>query len=496
MARHLRRHTCFFKLGGMWQRMQSFFGVGEDWVRPLPKQWLRTDVQIALACLVLAVLMLQTISVVTGDHFAQPLWLQLIFIAIPAVALVGRRRYPVTGGVVAVLVMFLGSYWFPELGAFISTQVLVFFLVFSAFAWGRDRMQLLGLVGFSALCLLVWMAWTVALASGTSQIAESLGLDEGESLSFGRLLAFTFMNFSMNAIYFGGAIILGTVTWRNAQKSAELAKYSELLAAHSRTQTRQAVVSERLRIARELHDVVAHHVSAIGVHAGAARRVLERNDSPESRETVASTLTQVESSSRQAVTEMRSLLGALRDSSEVEIDHSPLQDFSDGAVAEEAAEASGEAESAGADRSPGAGPGLDRLEELAESFAGDRPRVDLTVVEHPDFPRSAVPPAVSASLYRIAQESVSNVRAHSTASVAGLTMRTGLSTMGGADEVPFAEVEVVDDGRPRHGTAGTGMGQLGMRERARSLGGVVEIGPRALGGYRVRVRLPLVRKES
>lgn len=469
----------------MWQRVQSFFGVGEDWVRPLPEKWLRTDLKIALGCFVVAVLLLQTISVVNMGQISQPLWLQLLFIAVPAVMLVGRRRFPVTGGLVAVIIMFGGSYWFPELGAFISTQVLVFFLVFSAFAWGRERGQLVGLVAVSGLCLFGWVAWVIALASGTSQLAEAFDLAEGEELSFGRLVAFAFLNFAMNLIYFGGAIVLGTVTWRNAQKTAEIADYNALLEAHAQSQTRQAVTNERLRIARELHDVVAHHVSAIGVHAGAARRVMERSDSAASRETVASTLTQVEGSSRQAVTEMRSLLGALRDTSEVSIDHAPLQDFSDdGAGAEDA------------NRAPGAGPGLDRLEELAESFSGDRPQVDLDVVEDPTLPCSAIPPAVSASLYRIAQESLSNVRTHSTASSAQLTLRTGRATMAGTPEVPFAEVEVVDDGRPRHGTGGTGMGQLGMRERARSLGGVVEIGPRALGGYRVRVRLPLVRKES
>ena len=476
----------------MWQRVQSFFGVGEDWVRPLPERWLRTDLKIALGCFVVAVLLLQTISVVNMGQISQPLWLQLLFIAVPAVMLVGRRRFPVTGGLVAVLIMFGGSYWFPELGAFISTQVLVFFLVFSAFAWGRERGQLVGLVAFSGLCLLGWVAWVIAIASGTSQLAEAFDLAEGEELSFGRLVAFAFLNFAMNLIYFGGAIVLGTVTWRNAQKTAEIADYNALLEAHAQSQTRQAVTNERLRIARELHDVVAHHVSAIGVHAGAARRVMERSDSVSSRETVASTLTQVHGSSRQAVTEMRSLLGALRDTSEVSIDHAPLQDFSDdGAGAVEAG-----ADSDVSHRSPGAGPGLDRLEELAKSFSGDRPQVDLDVVEDPTLPRSAVPPAVSASLYRIAQESLSNVRTHSTASSARLTLRTGRATMAGTPEVPFAEVEVVDDGRPRHGTGGTGMGQLGMRERARSLGGVVEIGPRALGGYRVRVRLPLIRKES
>jgi signal transduction histidine kinase len=89
---------------------------------------------------------------------------------------------------------------------------------------------------------------------------------------------------------------------------------------------------------------------------------------------------------------------------------------------------------------------------------------------------------------------MANVRKHSTARSATVTLRV-VRDPGALDgpqfEHGFAEVEVLDDGRPRHGTSGSGLGLLGIRERAATHQGVVEIGPRATGGYRVRVRLPL-----
>jgi signal transduction histidine kinase len=93
---------------------------------------------------------------------------------------------------------------------------------------------------------------------------------------------------------------------------------------------------------------------------------------------------------------------------------------------------------------------------------------------------------VGLSLYRIVQEALTNVRRHSTASAASVVLRV---ETGGAR--PSAEVEVTDNGRARPGTSGSGLGLLGVRERAAARRGEVEIGPRAIGGYRVRVRLPL-----
>lgn len=84
------------------------------------------------------------------------------------------------------------------------------------------------------------------------------------------------------------------------------------------------------------------------------------------------------------------------------------------------------------------------------------------------------------------QEALTNVRKHSTASAASVTVRVDRDANG-----RYAEAEVLDDGRPRPGTSGSGLGHLGMRERIGSHGGTAEIGPRLTGGYRVRVRFPV-----
>jgi signal transduction histidine kinase len=89
-------------------------------------------------------------------------------------------------------------------------------------------------------------------------------------------------------------------------------------------------------------------------------------------------------------------------------------------------------------------------------------------------------------MYRTAQEALTNVAKHSTARTARVVVR--VRTRSGS---PFAEVEVTDDGRARAGSTGSGLGHMGIRERAGLLGGTVEVGPRATGGYRVRLRVPL-----
>ena len=226
-------------------------------------------------------------------------------------------------------------------------------------------------------------------------------------------------------------------------------------------EAQRAVLDERLRIARELHDVAAHHVSVIGVQAAAARRVLGVDGQAAGR-----ALSAVEQSSRAAVGEMRQLLGVLR---------------SDGDP--KASDLTGSALGAdGQSRSPQ--PGLDDLDALVADAGAEGLQVDLVRVGA----SRSVPQNVGLSLYRTAQEAVANVRRHSTASSAHVTVR-----FSDPESAPgWVEIEVVDDGRPRGGhSAGTGLGHLGMRERAALHGGQAEIGRRPFGGYRVRVRYPL-----
>jgi len=262
-----------------------------------------------------------------------------------------------------------------------------------------------------------------------------------------------------NLLFLGGAILLGQVAWRGALHTARELEHAETIRAQSARLRDQAVVAERLRIARELHDVVAHHVSVMGVQASAARRVLEKNPDA-AREALGA----IETSSRNAVGQMRELLGTLR--------HGEL-------AADGAAEEDIEADSAAPDRAPQ--PDLEDLPDLAVQATTPTCEVTYDLVEDRPGAVGEVPAALQLTAYRIAQESLANVRRHSTATRASVVVRVG----------DALEVEVLDNGSPRHGTGGTGLGQQGIRERAELLGGAVEIGPRRGAGYRVRVTLPL-----
>jgi signal transduction histidine kinase len=203
------------------------------------------------------------------------------------------------------------------------------------------------------------------------------------------------------------------------------------------------LLAERVRIARELHDVVAHHVSMMGVQAGAARVVIDR-DPGEAK----NALSAIETSSRQAVAELHRLLGFLRQRGD-EDDLAPQ-------------------------------PGVEQLNQLIASMNDTQLAVDMTVEGEP----RALPQMVDVSTYRIVQEALTNTLKHAKASHASVHLRYW------PDEL---EVEVVDDGRgPLNGRAHRdgGLGLIGMRERAALHGGQLTAGADKAGGFAVRVRLP------
>jgi signal transduction histidine kinase len=257
----------------------------------------------------------------------------------------------------------------------------------------------------------------------------------------------------INAVYFGGAVVGGQASWRNARQKAQLAEQASTIRDQSDTLRRRAVTDERLRIARELHDVVGHHVSVIGIQAAAARRVIDRDP-----EAAATALGGIERSSREAVAQMRSLLGTLRD------------------LGEETTERDGRAPE----------PGVGDLPALAAERTASGLVTAYDQVESSPGAAQQLPGPLGLSLYRVAQEALANTTKHSTARSARIVLRV-------EDRIasPYAELEVLDDGRPRGATSGSGLGHLGMRERAAGMRGEVEIGPRPTGGYRVRVRVPL-----
>jgi signal transduction histidine kinase len=164
----------------------------------------------------------------------------------------------------------------------------------------------------------------------------------------------------------------------------------------------------------------------------------------------------IEDSSRTAVNEMRQLLGMLR-AADPDLDDDEL-----GVPAGKAPQA-----------------GADRLPALVAMSTGESLSVGFHQIGQP----VKLPETVSVSVYRIAQEALTNVRRHSTARSAHVTLRYLADTA--------VEVEVIDDGRPKHAPVGSRLGHVGIRERVSLLGGESEIGPRPVGGFRVRARIPL-----
>jgi signal transduction histidine kinase len=210
-------------------------------------------------------------------------------------------------------------------------------------------------------------------------------------------------------------------------------------------EVRRRVDEERLRLARELHDVVAHSIAVVNFQAGVAVHVLDRRP-----EQARAALLAIKQASREALQELRATVGVLRQLGEQGGSRAPL-------------------------------PGLAQLDTLVAGAAGAGRPVEVTV----EGERVELPLAVDLAVYRIVQESLTNVARH--AGPAKATVRLAF----GSREVV---VEVTDDGRGAAAGAhpdGGGHGIAGMRERAMALGGELAAGPRPQGGFHVRARLPL-----
>jgi signal transduction histidine kinase len=240
----------------------------------------------------------------------------------------------------------------------------------------------------------------------------------------------------------GGALLLGgSVRGRRAEWAA-LEERARHLADTRDEEARRRVAEERLRIARDLHDSVAHSMASISVQAGVGAHVLD-----ERPEDARAALLAIKDASSTALAELRATLGMLRSD-----DHAP--------------------------REPTAG--LDRLPTLVDSSLAAGLVVDI-VTEGDARPLA---PAVDTAAYRIVQESLTNVIRHAGPARATVTIRHG------DDDVT---VEVTDDGRGTADGAGDGdggHGLAGMQERVALLGGKLSAGNRPAGGYRVQVRFP------
>jgi signal transduction histidine kinase len=371
-----------------------------------PRIW---DGLLALGSLVAGVIAFGSRTVHPGDP---PGWYGMAIVVVSGVAIAWRRRMPFTVAAVVCGAASIGALfgWWPEV------VFLVWIALYSAAAYGaRER--------------LVPVLFPIALATS---VAISVGEHTGRGLNWLEIL-------TELVLTAGVPILLGRMT---ANRHRRILRDREIAA-------KDAVAAERARIARELHDVVAHHMSVMIVQAGAARTVGARDP-----EATAAALEQIEESGRTGLAEMRRLLDLLQ-----------APEDGDGLAPQ---------------------PGLARLEELLEATRATGIAVELSV-EGPERP---VPAGVDLSAFRIVQEALTNVLKHSGSTTASVRL---------AYRPDALEIEVTDDGiGAPEGIAGHGErhGLVGMRERAALFGGTFEAGPRPGGGFVVRARLPLAAEES
>ncbi len=356
-----------------------------------------------------------------------------------------RRRFPIAVMVASSLAFYAIGSRLPVASTSYGVQIALFMAVFTAWAWARNRTHLQWATAAVFAGMSIWVAW---LTGDVFSDPGGGGRTEGP---FPPGWSMVVLFLTINVLYFVGALAWGRVSWRAARQRAELAEAMSLLQRQQDQMAARAVQDERVRIARDLHDVVAHHVSGIGVQAAGARRMAETSPAT-SREA----LRTIEVSSRRAVQEMQQLVGLLRSDTEAD----------------------------GPDRAPQ--PGLDQLAGLVEESETN----GLTVTYRATGPDLDVPPTTALTIVRTAQEALTNVRKHSTASAAQMVLRTVP-----ASELPGSvEIEVTDDGPSRGRTnepRGNGWGLTGIRERCAWHHGESEIGVRPGGGFRVRVRIPV-----
>ncbi|MEW2563369.1 sensor histidine kinase [Streptomyces griseorubiginosus] len=253
------------------------------------------------------------------------------------------------------------------------------------------------------------------------------------------------------AILFTVVVVLGTALRGRREASRALVEQTTLTAEE---RARRTVLEERSRIARELHDVVAHHMSVISIQAQVAPHLVA-DPSEELKENLAG----IRQNALEALTELRRVLGVLRS------EHP------------ETPEASADPATGTAPHAPQ--PTLDRIETLVENTRA----AGLTVVLRCSGERWSLPPGVELSAYRIVQEALSNVLRHAPGAEAHVHV----------EYLPIGVVVEVANTRPTRRAApseGAGHGLLGMRERAAMLSGVLLAGPQQEGGYKVYAYLP------
>ncbi len=285
------------------------------------------------------------------------------------------------------------------------------------------------------------MAWLVAVYSVSAHSAGRRPYVGAAASLVAGAVWIGFDDLFLPIVAFGGAWVAGRLVQKRQLYATALEERARVLEREQAANARIAAAEERVRIARELHDVVGHSVSVMVVQAGAERLALGQ-ERPSTREA----LLAIERTGREAIAEMSRLLGLLRRENE-ELSLAPR-------------------------------PSLADVEALVQTIRDVGIPVDLVV----EGERAALTPGVDVSAYRILQEALTNVVKHAGHARASVVIRYGARSV---------EVEVADDGQGPVDGNGLGYGLAGMRERVELHGGTLDAGRDSAGGFRVRAELPL-----
>jgi signal transduction histidine kinase len=346
------------------------------------------------------------------------LWFALPAIAILVLAIFARRRFPFAAPT---------AYWLLAAGiSFVDWRLIPF--VVSLFVVG---MAVAFLLGNLRNAVQAGIGLAVVLGSAAIIVYKIPGHSAAE-------LVFIPLEFAIS--WLAGFLL------RETAEQAEAAEVRATLAEQEKeAEALRAVVDERTRIARELHDIVGHAVSVMTVQTSGVRRLL-RSEQEQEREA----LLAVERTGREALAEMRRVVGALRDPDE------------------------------GPALAPR--PSLSRVDKLVAQARETGLPVDLEIEGEP----VPLPAGVDLTAYRLVQEGLTNAIKHAAARHAEVRVRY---------DSGHVEIEVCDDGRGADGanpaSNGGGHGLVGMRERVSIYGGELEAGPRPGGGFQLRARIPV-----
>jgi signal transduction histidine kinase len=377
-------------------------------------------VQDALLAVLVATFQILGIRRIAGSHelttLSDPANLGYALLAVSGLVLVVRRRFPVpVFAATAAASMAYYAAGYPDGPTWIGLFVAIYTL--TAQGDGRRSINVAG-AGIAALTV-VWLL-----------TAKLTPLDAAGWVFFRIGIAILFA--------VAGDMVRGRkILLAESQERAERAERTK------EEEARRRVDAERLRIAREVHDTVAHAIAVINVQAGVTAHVLDRRP-----ERVRETLVTIEQTSARALSELRATLGVLR-----------AADGDGGTPA----------------------PGLAQVEELA----GLAREAGLDVKIESGLPPRELPSVVDQAAYRIVQESLTNAIRHAAPARVTISINHGPRDL---------ELEVTDDGPGCSGgaaPAGGGRGIVGMRERATLLGGELTVGPGPEGGFQVRARLPM-----